>query len=257
MLKKEDRIIGKQENISYENVEKFFEDRGNQEKKHIYNYVMYLDDNPEIAIKRDKQSKSKMDKLLSINKESRILDIGCGIGRWGEFFLERGAYYVGVDGNKKMIDRANEKLKRYNNKRLVVGDIKSLEKILKNNKENLKFDIIFVSGVLMYLNDDDCLNLMKSMVNLSSNNSTICINESMAERERLTLNNYYSNDLKQNYSAIYRTINEYENMMNMIFSNNFQLKLNDIMNFEDGMQKKREIVTMEHFYIWEKNNTKN
>lgn len=248
------RILGEKKNISYDDVKNFFDERGSQEKKHIYNYVMYLDDKPEVAIKRDKQGKERMSKLISVTPDMKVLDVGCGVGRWGEFFLEKGAYYVGVDGNSKMIERAEDNLKNYNNKNLIVSNLQNMEQALINSEISTKFDIIFVSGVFMYLNDEDCLNVMKTMAKLSAENAVVCIIESMSNDERLTLDKFYSGELNQNYSAIYRTISEYKELMNNAFSNEFDLELEELLDFEDGLQKKREHVTMEHCFMWKKCN---
>lgn len=36
----------------------------------------------------------------------RVVEIGCGIGRWGEFFAEQGADYLGLDISESMLRRA-------------------------------------------------------------------------------------------------------------------------------------------------------
>src|SRR5581483_5851000 len=45
----------------------------------------------------------------------RVLDVGCGSGRIGEFVLENGgaAHYVGVDFSDPMIDLARARLQRF------------------------------------------------------------------------------------------------------------------------------------------------
>lgn len=246
------RIVGEKKDISYEDVRKFFDERGSQEKKHLYNYVMYLDNNPEVAIERDRQGKEGIDKIIKIDSSMRVLDVRCGVGRWGEYFLDKGAYYVGIDGNNMMIERAENNLKQYNNKKLFLCSLQNIDELIEENKELSNFDFIFVSGVLMYLNDEDCLNVMKCFNKLCNRNSKICIIESMSNNERLTLDNFYSNDLNQDYSAIYRTVNEYKEIMEKAFSEKFNLKMEKLLDFEDGLQKRREHVTMEHCFIWEK-----
>jgi SAM-dependent methyltransferase len=55
----------------------------------------------------------------------RVLDVGCGSGRIGEFVLEEAgaAHYVGVDFSKPMIDLARARLQRFEDKtELIVDD---------------------------------------------------------------------------------------------------------------------------------------
>src|SRR5436190_18951415 len=54
----------------------------------------------------------------------RVLDVGCGSGRIGEFVLEAGAaHYVGVDFSEAMIELARQRLDRFNGRtQLIVDD---------------------------------------------------------------------------------------------------------------------------------------
>lgn len=252
--KEQHRVVGEKRNLLYKDVENFWNERGKQTKKHLYNYVMFLDDKPEVAIERDKLEKQRMNELLSVNSKTKVLDVGCGVGRWGEYFCKKEAYYVGIDGSSRMIERAEDNLKQYNNKKLIISNLQDMEDILNENEGLMNFDVVFVSGVFMYLNDEDCFNVMQIMANKTSKDATICVIESMSNTERLTLDKFYSGDLKQDYSAIYRTVSEYKELMNKAFGSNFELKLDELLDFDDGLQKKREFVTMEHCFIWKKVN---
>ena len=248
------RSVGIVEDISYEHVQDFFEQRSeNNNMKHKYNYVMYLDDKPEVAIQRDKQCKAKVRQLLAIESNMNVLDIGCGVGRWGELFCEEGCFYAGMDGSAKMIERAEENLSKYENKELFVGTLQNLNEYMAKEKIEKKFDIIFLSGVLMYLNDNDVNAVIKAIPEYASENAQVCFIESMSEKERLTLKDIYSEELKQSYSAIYRSVAEFEKMMREGLGSDFHMVCNKLMDFSDGLQKKREHVTMEHCVIWKKN----
>ena len=56
-----------------------------------------------------------------------VLDLGCGVGRWGEFFCPKVARYIVIDGSTKMIERAKENLSKFNNKELLVGNLRRIE----------------------------------------------------------------------------------------------------------------------------------
>lgn len=246
-----ERYIGTAKDISYSKVHDFFEERSrNENYKHKYNYVMYLDDTPDVAILRDKQCKEIVSTLLYMKDGMRVLDVGCGIGRWAEMFCKKGLSYVGIDGSQGMIDRAEINLKDFDNKQLLVGGAQNLEESLERAGITGTFDIIFASGILMYLNDEDINKLFSSLPSLSHKGTQLCFIESMAEKERLTLEDIYSEELKQNYSAIYRSVSEFISMMEKGFGNYFTLNCNELLDFSDGLQRKREHVTMEHCVIW-------
>lgn len=247
-----ERILGEKAEVSYDRIDAFFDERSNNDSmKHKYNYVMYLDDTPEVAIERDRQCKEKVKSLLRIESGMRVFDVGCGVGRWGELFCKEGCNYVGVDGSPKMIERAKDNLYDYNNKELFVGKVQELEAVLNENHIDGTFDIIIMSGVLMYINDEDVRTILKSFTNLIHEGSQICIIESMSNDERLTLKDIYSEELKQRYSAIYRSVDEFMEMMGTAFADKLENKCNYVLDFSDGLQKRREHVTMEHCVIWQ------
>jgi SAM-dependent methyltransferase len=76
----------------------------------------------------------------------RVLDVGCGSGRIGEFVLETGAaHYVGVDFSEPMIELARARLERFEDRtELIVDDF--LTAAL-----NAPFDVILALGLFDYL----------------------------------------------------------------------------------------------------------
>jgi SAM-dependent methyltransferase len=77
----------------------------------------------------------------------RVLDVGCGSGRIGEFVLEQGgaAHYVGVDFSAPMIDLARARLTRFDDKtELIVDDF--LTAPLSG-----PFEVILAVGLFDYL----------------------------------------------------------------------------------------------------------
>lgn len=98
------------------------------------------------------------DKILRKNKCKRILEVGCGVGHRGKFFINNGYDYVGLDISEGMLKIARRK---YPELRFVQGDVRKLS--LKE-----KFDaIIFVGKGTVYLTtDEDVMSALKSMKGL-------------------------------------------------------------------------------------------
>jgi SAM-dependent methyltransferase len=78
----------------------------------------------------------------------RVLDVGCGSGRIGEFVLEAGAsQYVGIDFAEPMIELAGARLERFADRTtLLLGDF--LDEPLEGT-----FDVILALGLFDYLPD--------------------------------------------------------------------------------------------------------
>jgi SAM-dependent methyltransferase len=78
----------------------------------------------------------------------RVLDVGCGSGRIGEFVLQAGAaHYVGIDFSEPMVDLARTRLERFAPKvELIVDDF--LAAPLEG-----QFEVVLALGLFDYLPD--------------------------------------------------------------------------------------------------------
>jgi SAM-dependent methyltransferase len=78
----------------------------------------------------------------------RVLDVGCGSGRIGEFALQAGASrYVGVDFSEPMIALAEDRLQRFGARaQLVIGDFMGVP-------VEGPFDVVLALGLFDYVPD--------------------------------------------------------------------------------------------------------
>ena len=78
----------------------------------------------------------------------RVLDVGCGSGRIGEFVLDAGAaHYVGIDFSEPMIELARERLQRFGERAELITD-----DFLTAAIEG-RFDVVLALGLFDYLPD--------------------------------------------------------------------------------------------------------
>lgn len=148
---------------------------------------------------RNENEKRIVEKIVEKIQNPGILDIGCGIGRWAENLQNKFEYYVGVDFSEGFINYASKKFTNFSNVKFYNNSILNLDKDI----------LIICTGVLMYINDENISNIFKAFRQVSP--EYLYIQESISLMEgRLTLNKFESKDLKTDYSAIYRTKQEYE-----------------------------------------------
>jgi SAM-dependent methyltransferase len=76
----------------------------------------------------------------------RVLDVGCGSGRIGEFVLDAGAAdYVGIDFSEPMLGLAHERLERFGERvQLIEGDF-------HDTPLDGQFDVVLALGLFDYL----------------------------------------------------------------------------------------------------------
>ena len=208
---KRTRIYGEDITIDSLEVHNFWAKRSDKNLPYAYNLVNFQDSHPEVAIERDRIEKNKISKFLNIKEDSMILDVGCGIGRWFDDIGNKitSGKYVGVDYTENFIKLAGDKFKNCRNCHFIQGNFNSLINVLKANGEYRSYNNIFVNGILMYINDEDLGTCLSFLNELLVPNGIIYIKESVGLRQRLTLQNYYSEELQAQYSVIYRTVDQY------------------------------------------------
>ncbi len=154
---------------------------------------------------RNEHEKLIVESVVKQIQNPRILDIGCGIGRWAENLINQFDYYTGVDFSEGFIDYASKKFSDNKNIKFCNNSILELDDtILSSN-----FNFIICTGVLMYVNDSNIFDIFKAFRRVTP--EYVYIQESISLMDaRLTLNQFESKDLQTNYNAIYRTKQEYE-----------------------------------------------
>jgi uncharacterized protein len=147
--------------------------------------------------------REKILKLITFNKNDLCLDLGCGIGVWAELMSSHVNEVIGVDYSKKMIDIAVEKAYEKN-----ISNIKYYCKDAAEFKSKKTFNIIFISGLLLYFSDNKLTSLLSELDKYSETDTRLILREPTGIYKQHLLLDKYSESLKVNYSAVYRTRNE-------------------------------------------------
>lgn len=168
--------------------------------------VIYQDKNVDLAVRKDAAEKYLLHPKIKATREDRVLDVGCGTGRWADVIVPECAFYHGVDSSPGMIRVANERLAHASNVRFSVCSLEELS--LEIIDTYLPFSCILLLGVMVYINDEDILAGLTRIANVAAPAARILFREPVALRTRLTLIDHFSEEMGQSYSAIYRTESE-------------------------------------------------
>lgn len=203
------RIYNNKENIDTKGVQNFYEKRAKNAKS--FKAVLLNERLPSNAADiRNETEFTNLKKYLG-TKQYNVLDIGCGMGRWACNLQDKYIIsYDGIDFSHNFIENAKIRFKDDN--RITFYQMSATKLDKKKLKD--KYDLIIITGVCMYINDDDLPILFTNIDELLKNGGILYFQESVSVlNERLTLKDFYSDELKCNYSAIYRTINEYDTLL--------------------------------------------
>lgn len=233
------RLYNEEVDIDHDKIKSFFDKRGKEaDKNSILSSTMFTE--KEKAEKRDLMEKKLFLKNIAIESDSKILDIGCGVGRWAELFTPENTY-LGLDYSKELLNLAKNNNTAENSYfQLMSADNIDIDQLIVKPP----FDLIIITGLLIYINDDQLEKVFSSINKLSKENTILYLREPVATKERLTLKEFYSEELEENYSAIYRTEEEYFKL----FSNLKGFKLVKSENIYDKSVHERA-ETVHKYYI--------
>ena len=207
------RILGKKIDLKYKSLQNFFDNIAKRAKisnRYLHATTMYQTD--DIGLKRNEYETRFVHHKIDFKKK-RVFEVGCGTGRWAQNLYTVADSYLGIDFSNELIKLA---------KSLSIDDNCKFQVMSANNIEKDKllikppYDIIICTGLCVYLNDIDVTNLIRILANFLDQKGIIYIREPISILEkRLTLKNYYSEEIGEYYNGIYRTDDEYKR----IFSN--------------------------------------
>ncbi|MBN4082603.1 class I SAM-dependent methyltransferase [Phycisphaeraceae bacterium AH-315-B13] len=141
-----------------------------------------------------REQKAVAQAISSLPSTCSVLDLGSGIGFWTEYFAHRFARVVSVEASPVLYSSLSDRCSRCPNVTAINGDVLSFE-------PTEKFGLVFLGGLLMYLNEHDARVLLERLApNLESGAMILC-RESTVRRGTKTL--------QGEYQVVYRSVETY------------------------------------------------
>lgn len=205
------RISGTPVALDYEKVRGFFT-RRSAKLQELGPLQVTMYQNEELARRRDAHEKRTILPVLRVTRDSRVLDIGCGVGRWADELAPVASAYLGTDFCEAYVSAARQKLaaaglppSTHSCQQVAAQDISAEALIVPP-----PFDLVVVAGLLTFLNDDDVRRVLWTIRALTNQRGVIYVREPVGIACRLTLQDDFSVELGEHYNAVYRSVPEYE-----------------------------------------------
>ena len=132
--------------------------------------------------------------VQGLDREGTVLDLGSGVGFWAEEFAGRFSKVVAVEASPGLCDTVRARCAPYANVRVVHGDVLSFE-------PEDRYDLVFLGGLLMYLNEPEVIALLEKMVSRLNPGGMILCRETTVREGIVTRSG--------DYQATYRSITVY------------------------------------------------
>jgi len=135
--------------------------------------------------------------IREVNPGGCMLDLGCGNGFWAEYFAQRFSRVVAVEASNPLFKALEERCASYSNVMLVHGDAMLFQ-------PEDQYDVVFLGGMLMYLNDEDVISLLEKLIPSLQQGGIVLCRETTVRQGTTTR--------QGDYQAVYRSIADYERL---------------------------------------------
>ena len=189
-------------------VKSFWDNRANTYKSLPFESIANLEQDPENLKLKVKLETEKVAKYLGSVAGKSILDLGAGVGQWSFRFIEAGAASVtAVEYSEPLAEIGRIEAARRGVENLFF-EVSAAEQFY----DDKTYDIVFISGLFVYMNDEQAALLVKNLVEFCHSGTIILLRDGTGVTGRYEINSQMSDHLQSLYSAVYRTRIEYEEL---------------------------------------------
>jgi trans-aconitate methyltransferase len=183
------------DSINYEVVRKYFDGAADGASA-AASFMAHGQDLPAATMRYrlERERRTISDWLAAVPKSSAVLDLGCGAGAWTTTFADRYAHVTAIEGSRSMVEAARRNTRNATNVEILEGDVRV-------DVPERKFQLAFLGGLCMYLNDDDVVALLRALKERLIPDGPIVLRESTVPGKRRTLSG--------EYQVVYRSVGDY------------------------------------------------
>lgn len=191
--------------------------------------LMNLNPDAKLANEKFIFESNRLKNLVEFNQNWHVLDLGGGVGHWSSFFSKVCSNVTLVERERAFVEVAKSELQ---NSSIKIIQDDCINYIAESNL----YDVVFMSGVSIYLDDDGLNKCMQNIKQYLKVGGIFIHRDAYGLDEQFNINDKYSSNLQEYYTAKYRTRSEYDE----IFVNKHKMeKLIDVDMYEDAKAKRR------------------
>lgn len=191
--------------IDPDKVKKFWDGRAAALGVVAFESVVNLEQDRDNLKRKIDDEISKVFAWLPSPEGRSVLDLGAGVGQWTFRFAERGAAPIlAVEYAEGLaeIGRSEAHSRGFDQVAFEVCAAESFD-------TELSFDLVFISGLFVYLNDDQADALLSRLGRFVAPDGLLMVRDGTGVLSRHEIDDRFSEHLGEQYSATYRTRDQY------------------------------------------------
>ena len=135
-----------------------------------------------------------VERLIEGTNSHCMLDLGCGIGCWAEYFAHHFSKVIAVEASKSLFNVMAQQCASLTNVTPIHGDVLSFE-------PEEPYSMVFLGGMLMYLNESDVIALLRKLIPFIEAGGVILCRETTVRQETVIRDG--------TYQVVYRSVQTY------------------------------------------------
>ena len=137
-----------------------------------------------------------VERLIQVaRRDGSVLDLGSGIGCWTEYFAQQFARVVTVEASRPLFEALEKRCASLLNVKYILGDVMRF-------KPEDQYELVFLGGMLMYLNEQDVSALLRKLIHSLRPGGIILCRETTVRQESIAR--------QGEYQAVYRSVGNYQ-----------------------------------------------
>ena len=194
--------------IDAKKIKNFWDSRADVFGKVAFESIANLEQDPNNLEVKIRLETNKVLAWLPDLQHKTILDLGAGVGQWALRFSLLGASNItAVEYSLGLVEIGRKEAARR-----AIQNIEFVVSAAEDFKSDLQYDVIFISGLFVYLTDQQAVRLLSNLSNCTKKSSSVLLRDGVGRFVRHEINDRYSDHLQSHYSATYRTAEQYQKM---------------------------------------------
>ncbi len=194
--------------LDSQKVKAFWESRSKYYHQLPFESIANLEQDPQNLDLKIRHETQKVFSWLPDIAGKSVLDLGAGVGQWTFRFQQRGARQItAVEFSASLVEIGQLEVQQRG-----ITNVEFVHSAAETYRSSHSFEVVFISGLMIYLNDDQAETLVMHLKQHTTPESIILLRDGTGVGERYEINNRFSAHLNTDYSATYRTTQQYQDL---------------------------------------------
>ena len=189
--------------LDRDKIKQFWAQRAEARPGELSRHITNLEEDETLQTLKVDSERRRVFGMLPPTEHMSVLDLASGVGAWSLELATRSRSVLGVELQETMVEAARQEAAQRG-----VSNVTFVHADVLTYLPPGDFDLVFISGLLLYLPDEDLRRLLDRVAACTRPGALLFLREPVGIPERYEIVDRFSEALQANYSALYRERDE-------------------------------------------------